>query len=250
MANDVFSFIGVADAYVDILDDNGTRTGLVLEGNCTEFTPKPDSETKEQTGNGLNNFGDVIASVVIPKPMKATIKFNQLSQKLFAANFFGTTTALSQSAATSAQTLTVTAIADRFVELGKYMVTVSTVTANSETLEEDVDYQLNGRLGMIKLLSSSTKAADGDELTITCTWAQVAGSSMAAMTKSNVRIRVKLDGQNYADGRRFVSEIYQMRLAPSGNFSLIGTDFAEVTFEGTLERPAGYDEPMKHTWLN
>ncbi len=249
MAQDAFSFIGVADAYVDILDDNGARTGLVLEGNCTEFTPKPDSETKEQTGNGLNNFGDVIASVVVPKPMKATIKFNQISQKLFAANFFGTNATLAQAAVSSPTTVQVTAIADRFVELGKYMVTVTGVTANSNTLEEGTDYQLNPRLGMIKLLSTSQKAADGDELEITYTCEKVDGSSMAAMTKSNVRIRVKLDGQNFADGRRFVSEIYQMRLAPSGSFSLIGTDFAEVTFEGTLERPVGYDEPMKHTWL-
>ncbi len=249
MNTEAFSFIGVADAYVDILDDNGARTGLVLEGNCTEFTPKPDSETKEQTGNGLNNFGDVITSVVIPKPMKATIKFNQISQKLFAANFFGTNANLNQAAIATAVDVTVTAIADRFVELGKYMVTVTAVKKGATALEEDVDYQLHPRLGMIKLLSTSTRAADGDELTVSLKCARVEGTAMAAMTKSNVRIRVKLDGQNYADGRRFVSEIYQMRLAPSGNFSLIGKEFAEVTFEGTLERPAGKDEPMKHVWL-
>ena len=73
---------------------------------------------------------------------------------------------------------------------------------------------------------------------------------MTAMTKSNVRIRVLLDGQNYADGRRFAAKIYQMKLAPSSDFSLIGDDFVEVTFEGSLEKPNGKDTPMTFTWFD
>ena len=93
-----FSFIGAADAYVDLLTDEGVRTGLELKGNCTEFVPKPDSERKEQTANGRSNWGQVLASVTLAKPMTAKITFNQLDANLFAAAFFGTNTILTQTA--------------------------------------------------------------------------------------------------------------------------------------------------------
>ncbi len=242
-----FSFIGAAEAYIDILDDTGSSTGLSLKGNCTEFTPKIDAETKEMTGNAPHNFGQVIASVTIPKPMKATIKFNQLDQELFAASFLGISSRLSQQAGTITDKA-VTLKTDKWVELGKYMVSAVVVKKGGTTYEEGKDYRVNDRLGMVCALAGGA-IADGAEVTVSCSYGQVAGSTLAAMTRSNIRIRIKLDGQNFADGRRFVSEVYRMRLAPSSDFSFIGTDFAEATFEGTLETPAGKTAAFEHIWL-
>jgi hypothetical protein len=63
-------------------------------------------------------------------------------------------------------------------------------------------------------------------------------------------VRIKLDGQNFEDGRNFITDVYQMRLNPTSDFSLVGEEFVDVTFEGTLETPAGYTTPMKHVWLS
>ena len=162
-----FAFIGSGDAYIDILTDTGGETGLTLRGNCNQCSLKPNSETKELTGNGLETFGQTIASVVIPKPMTATVKFNQLDAELFAAAFFGTDEPLSQTAVTGA-TKTITARADKFVEIGGYNLTVTAVeTAGGESLTEGTDYEVNARLGMIRLLGSSAVASDGDALTVT-----------------------------------------------------------------------------------
>lgn len=251
MNNSPFSFIGAADAYVDVLSDTGVRTGLELKGDCTEFTPKPDADRKERTAHGRSNYGQVLASVTLPKPMTATIKFGQIDQALFAAAFFGTNTDLTQASGTVIVAENLTTIADRFVEIGKYMVSDVVVKdpTDTTTYVEGTDYTVNPRLGMLCALSSGA-IPSGEVVKITYSHAAVAGTSMAAMTKSNVRIRVKLDGQNFADGRNFISDIYQMRLSPTSNFSLIGEDFVDVTFEGTLETPTGYDEPMKHIWLS
>ena len=246
-----FSFIGAADAYVDLLTDEGVRTGLELKGNCTQFIPKPDSERKEQTGNGRANYGQVLASVTLPKPMTAKITFNQLDAALFAAAFFGTNTALTQAAGAAAER-NVTAILDKWVDIGNMMITAATTVkdpTNTTIYVKDTDYELNLRLGMIKCLSTGSITA-GEVLNVIPTCEVIAGITTAAMTKSNVRIRIKLDGQNFADGRNFVTDIYQMRLAPTSEFSLISNDFVDVTFEGSLETPAGYDEPMKHHWLS
>lgn len=250
MADNFFAFIGTGDCYIDMLSDTGMPTGLKLKGNCNEFTPKPDSEIKELTGNGLTTFGTTIASVVIPKPMTATIKFNQLDADLFAAAFFGTTTALSQSAAT-AQTKELALVQPgQWYEIGaRQLSNVSATKSGGSALTAGVDYRLNERLGLIQFVSGGAATA-GSTVEVTYDCAQVKGSVMAAMTKSNVRIRVLLDGRNYADGRRFAAEIYQMKLAPSSDFSLIGDDFVEVTFEGSLEKPNGKDTPMTFTWFD
>lgn len=250
MTDTPFSFIGAADAYIDILSDTGVRTGMTLEGNCTEFTPKPDSELKEQTSNGRSNFGQVIASAVLPKPMKATIKFNQLSQRLFAAAFFGTSTELTQAAGAGA-VRDVATIEDKWVDIGGVMIASAVVTdpTGSTTYVLGTDYELNTRLAMIKALSSGD-IPSGEVCKVTPTYEAVTGTEMKGMTKSNVRIRVKLDGQNFNDGRDFISEIYQMRLQPTSAFSLIGSEFVEVSFEGSLETPAGFTEPFNHKWLS
>lgn len=245
-----FSFIGAADAYVDVLSDTGVRTGLELKGNCTEFVPKPDSDRKEQTANGRSNFGQVLASVTIPKPMTAKISFNQLDSGLFAAAFFGTNSVFAQAASALADEAVVT-IEDRYVEIGKLLLSDVVVknTAGDTTYVLNTDYEINTRLGMIKALSTGA-ITSGESVNVSCDYALIAGSQMDAMTKSNVRIRAKLDGQNFADGRNFITDIYQMRLSPTTEFSLTGSEFVDVSFEGSLETPTGFDHPMKHIWLS
>lgn len=246
-----FSFIGAADAYVDLLTDEGVRTGLELKGNCTQFIPKPDSDRKEQTANGRSNWGQVLASVTLPKPMTAKITFNQLDAQLFAAAFFGTNTTLTQAAGNITPAVSVTVIEDKWVDTGVMMLNVPVFkdATDTTTYTENTDYVLNKRLGMIKVLSTGA-INTGDVLHMTGTMSAINGTSMAAMTKSNVRIRIKLDGQNFADGRNFITDIYQMRLAPTTEFSLVNNEFVDVTFEGSLETPTGYSEPMKHIWLS
>lgn len=254
MNNAPFSFVGTADAYIDVLTDEGVRTGLELKGNCSEFSPKTDSERKELVGSGRSNFAQVISSVTIPKPMTATIKFNQMDQALFAAAFFGTNAAFTQSAGeTGATPIEVTTVPDKWVEIGKKMISEVVVKNDGGTLTyvEGTHYLINPRLGMIKAISGASGGiADNAVVEITCDYAAIAGTKMTAMTKSNVRIRIMLDGQNFADGRNFISEIYQMRLNPSNAFSFVGAEFAEATFEGVLETPTGYGEPMTHIWLS
>ena len=245
-----FSFIGAADAYIDVLTDTAVRTGLELKGNCTNFTPKPDSERKEQTATGKSNYGQVLASVTLPKPMTAKITFNQLDQGLFAAAFFGADSAFTQASGNLVDEPVIT-IADRFVEIGK--LKLSTVVVKNEagtvTYVLDTDYELNTTLGMIKALSTGAITA-GQTVEVSAAHAAIAGTQMKAMTKSNVRIRIKLDGKNYSDGREFITDVYQMRLNPTSEFSFVGDNFVDVSFDGVLETPTGYTEPMKHIWLS
>lgn len=245
-----FSFIGAADAYIDVLTDTGERTGLELKGDCSNFTPKPDAERKERTAHGRSNYGQVLSSVILPKPMTAKVTFGQLDAQLFAAAFFGTNAIITQ-AAGAAAVRDVAIIHDKWVEIGGYMLESAVVKDSTGTTTYDPgdDYELNPRLSMIKALSTGQIPAD-EVCKITPTFAAVNGTKMSAMTKANVRIRIKLDGTNFDDGRDFITDILQMRLNPTSDFTLVGDNYVDVTFEGSLETPVGYDAPMTHVWLS
>jgi len=246
-----FSFMGIADVLMDILTDEGVSTGLELKGNCPTLTIKGDSERIEQEGTGLTNFAQVIASATFPKPMSMSSIFNQMDEALFAAAFFGTNSAFTQSSGTLTDVPIVT-IADKWVEIGSHMLSSIVVkeTSGGTTFAAD-NYEINPRLGLIKAKSTGT-IPSGATVYVSGSKAAINGTQMVAMTHADVRARILVDGQNKADGRRFILDIYQARFAPSGEFGFQAGDkkFMEAKFDATLETPSGKTEPFKLIWLS
>lgn len=246
-----FSFMGVADVLMDILTDEGASTGLELKGNCPSLSIKGDSERIEQEGTGRANFAQVIASATFPKPMSMSATFNQMDEALFAAAFFGTNSAYTQSSGTLTDVAIVT-IADKWVEIGSRMLSsvVVKATAGGTTIDP-ANYEINPRLGLIKANSGGT-IASGATVYISGSKAAINGTQMAAMTHADVRARILVDGQNKADGRNFILDLYRVRFAPSGEFGFQAGDkkFMEAKFDATLETPSGKTEPFKLIWLS
>jgi hypothetical protein len=245
-----FSFIGTSDVFIDVLTDEGVATGLQLKGNCRSLSLKTDSERKEQIGSGRSNYGKVIASVTIPKPSSMSFSLDQVDQDMFAMAFFGSNAAFTQASGTLTDSPVVT-IADRFVEIGKLQLSSVVVKneAGTVTYVLGTDYELNVTLGLIKALSTGA-ITSGATVEISATHAAINGTKMRAMTKSNVRLRMVLDGQNYADGRRFILTIHRARLAPSGDIAIQGDNWMEAKFDATLETPADKNEPFDLVFLS
>jgi hypothetical protein len=248
-----FSFLGNSNVLIDVLTDEGVATGLQLKGNCPSLSIKGDSERIEQLGTGRDNFGQVIASATFAKPATLSFTLDQVDQDMFAMAFFGTNSTFTQTSGTVTDDPVVT-IHDKWVEVGAYNISAVSVenTAGTVTYVVGTDYEINPRLGAIKALSTGAITA-GQTVHVTYTKAAISSIQMAAMTKTNIRVRLVLDGQNFADGRNFILDIYQARLAPSGDFGFqAGSDkkFMEATFEATMETPSGGTEPFKLTWLS
>lgn len=247
-----FSFIGTSDVYIDVLTDEGVATGLQLKGNCRSLSIKTDSERKELIGSGRSNYGQVIAAVTIPKPASMSFALDEVDQDMFAMAFFGTNSAFTQNSGALADAEVVT-IADRFVEIGKLNLSNVVVKnqAGDVTYVLGTHYELNTTLGMIKAIAGAAGGiADGTTVKISADYAAVNGTKVRAMTKTNVRIRMVLDGQNFADGRRFKLTIHRARLAPTGDLAVQGENFMEAKFDSTLETPTGMTEPFELIFLS
>lgn len=245
-----FSFFGTSDMLIDVLTDEGAATGLQLKGNCPSLSIKTDSERKELIGSGRSNLGQVLSSVTIPKPASMSFSFNQVDHELFAMAFFGTNSVFTQAAGTLTDS-PVTTIADRFIEIGKLQLSAVVIknTGGTVTYVADTDYVIEPTLGLLKALSSGAITA-GQEVNVSCSYAAVNGVRMAAMTKSNVRIRLVISGTNFDNGKRFKLVVHRARLSPSGDLAIQGDNYLEAKFEASLETPFGKNEPFELIWLS
>ena len=235
-----FGFKGSGKVLLDILDENGNETGLQLKGNCKSVTIKGDSDTEEVTSNDHEDFGTVLFSDTIPKPHTVSFVFNGFDVELFALGFGGVATTLTQSAGSTGGTpIVIAAISDRFVSVGKLMISDVVVTneAGDTTYVLGTDYTINPRLGRICALSTGS-IADVANLKVECSYAEINGTRISGATKSNISAKIMIDGQERGSGRYYIFNGKRVRLASTTEIALIGDSFIEAAFDGTFQKPA------------
>lgn len=241
-----FSFLGSGDVYIDVLTDAGVSRGFQIKGNATSFEIKTDSERKEQTGRGLNNFGQVIASVVIPKPTTIGIKLDQVDAELLALACSGEVQPINQ-AAGSATDQVVLAKKGRWVDLGKINLTdtglVVTNSGATTTYVKGTDFEINYRLGMICALDGGA-ITDGQELKVDYSWAATTGKRIRGGTRSSIRASIKLDGKNYVDGRNVIVTVPLTRLNSNQGVDFLNGNWIEIPLSGLVEMRPGQAEPF------
>ncbi len=111
------AFLGQGDLYIDRLTDAGVQTGLFQIGNAASFSIQPDSETKELTGKGRDNYGQVIASAVVPKPSKVSISLNEIDKTSLAIAFQGEVAEINEAAGSVSGEDVVLLSTEKYVDL-------------------------------------------------------------------------------------------------------------------------------------
>jgi len=235
--------IAAGDLYMDFLDSDGNSTGFVLAGNCKQFAPKVETETKENKLNGRDTFGQTAESFTRITGSSLSMTFNRYDPNILAAAFMGS--AVDQAAAAGSYTATITAIQDRWVEIGETGLETCVVKDETDTTTYAVgtDYEVNTRTGMVKVLSTGT-IGDGDTLHISGDTLAKTGSKITAGTQSVVNVALRLDGKNLATGGNVLVTVWQAQLRSETEFDFMGEDFPDVTFSGTLITPTGQTWPF------
>lgn len=242
------SFLGAGDLYFDRLTSAGVSQGAKLEGSCSKFALNPESELKEQTGKGRDNYGQVIAAATLPGKTNISLTLNQLDASNLAVAFLGDVVAGSQGAGSiDAGTPTaVVAIHDRYVEIGKEQLSNVVVkdATDTTTYEVGTDYIIHARLGMIKALSTGA-IGDGDTLHISGDYAAITYEQITGGTSPIIRARLVLDGVNYVNGRNCKVVVKSARLKPSTEVDFLSDDFLPLELEGVCEIPEGDTTPFE-----
>lgn len=106
------------------------------------------------------------------------------------------------------------------------------------TLVEGTDYELDLVWGRFKLLSTAVNVAAGDEVNLTVTAEATASTpnEIRGLQDANQQFAVRFIGVNPADdNKEYEVVIHKTTLTPDGDISLIGDEFATMTFTGVCE---------------
>lgn len=242
MNNTPFGMVASGDLYIDFLNASGASTGFQLAGNCKKFSPKVETETKENKLNGRDTFGQTSESFTRITGSSLSMTFNRYDPQILAAAFMGS--AVDQTASAEAYTASITAIKDRWVEVGAVGLDTCVVkdSTDTTTYSEGTDYEVNKRTGMIKVLTTDL---NGDTLHVSGNKLAKTGSKITAGTQSVVNVALRLDGKNLATGASVLVTVWQAQLRSETDFDFMGDDFPEVTFTGTLITPTGKSWPFE-----
>lgn len=239
--------IAAGDLYFDFLTGAGASTGFDLAGNCNKLIPKVTTETLENTLNGRDTLGQVGDSYTRITGSSISFAMNRYDPKIVAAFFAGS--AVDITAASAAYTATVIAIHDKWVPILDDMLALTdcTVKDDTDTTTYDVtdDYEINLRMGMIKVLSTGS-IADGDELHLSGDKDAASGSKITGATNPIVNVGLYLDGKDYVNGGNLKLRVWKAQLRAEGDFDILAKGgFPELGFSGSMITPTGKSWPFE-----
>lgn len=239
-------FLGAGDLYIARYNPTtNTFDDFVgpLEG--TKFEIKPNTEIKELSSRGRSTYGQVIESVPLNQPADFTVDMPEVNKSTLLLALMGTESVINQTAGTiTAQELAVTS-KDAWLSVGKENLLTLTVKneAGTTTYVAGTDYELNKRLGWIKIKGGSA-IAKGDKLNLDGTYGDVTGAMISGATQSQIRAKFRLDGVNQADRLPVIVDVHEAVIAADSAFDFLADDFATLTLTGRLKTPAGKAEPF------
>lgn len=212
---------------------------------ATKVEIKPNVELKEQISKGRSTYGQVIETVAIAQPSDLSIDLAEVNKESLAIALLGTTAALAQASGTLTDE-PITAKLGKWVPLTKAALTGSqtvTHTTGAPTYVEGVDYIVNKQLGWVKAIPGGA-ITDGQSVKVDSAYAAITGTEIKGSTQTQLRVRFKLDGKNFADDLPCIVTIHEAVIAADSAFDFLSDDFATVTMPGRMKTPAGFLEPF------
>jgi len=242
------AFLGGGDLYINRTDPTtGLKIGRVGPFECGKFEIKPNTDLKEQVSRGKTTYGQVIESVAIQKPADLTVQLNELDKEGLTLALLGTNAAWSQGSGTITAEAIV-AVHDKWVSLSKVNFAVAgfvvTHTSGAPTYVLGTDYDVNYRLGMVRVKSTGA-IANGATIKVTGNYQTSAGTRIAGATQAQVRAEFVLDGVNFADNLPCICTVWEAVLAPESAFDFLSDGFGNITLKGRLKTPTGKTEPFQ-----
>lgn len=105
------------------------------------------------------------------------------------------------------------------------------------------DHLINPQLGWVKAILGGG-IFDNQPLLVSGTYGAISGTEIRGATNAQLRVRLKLDGKNFADDTSCIVSVHEAVVAPDAAFDFLSDDFATVTLPGRMKTPTGYTEPF------
>lgn len=233
-------FLGKGNVYVD----RDINNKFISIGNATRFAiNETEVDVKERFSRQLDSYGQALDSVAINKPPKISIEIDEARAENLALALKGTIEVVDV-ASGSVSGESITAAHDAYVAL-EYE-NVSNVVVKDETdtttYTEGTDYEVNTRMGWIKVLSTGS-IADGDTLHVSYDYGAKKAYKIKGSKQAEILCQIVLDGENVVNNKRCRVKVYQAKVRPSAEVDFLADDYVKISLEGTLVTPEDKTEP-------
>ncbi|MDL1966657.1 MAG: hypothetical protein LWW90_08340 [Candidatus Desulfofervidus auxilii] len=233
-------FLGKGDVYID----RDLKGQFKLLGNTTKFAiSETEAEVKERVSKMRDTYGSALDTVIIPKPAKISLELNDIDAENMALALRGLIEIINVSAGSiSGRDFNVSEL-DVWLDIGDTNISNLVVKDQSgtTTYNENDDYVVNVRLGLIKFLSSGT-VSKGDTVKLSYDYGAVTGKRIKAGRVTEIECALLLDGQNMTNGKDCKVRVFKCKLRPGSEVDFLMDDFQNLTLEGTLVVPEGRSE--------
>lgn len=240
-------FLGAGDLYISRYNPaTGQFDPFQGPYESTKFEIKPNVELKEMSSRGRSTYGQVIESVALPQPADFTLELAEINKESLTIALLGEQTAINQGSGTvTDEVLTAkkgawAELAHRNLATTGFVLTDSTGTT---TYVLGTDYEVNYRLGWVKILTGSA-IVEGASLKADYTYNAVTGTQIRGAVNSQIRAKFRLDGVNFADQLPVIVDVYEAIISADSAFDFLSGDFATLSLPGRLKTPVGKTEPF------
>jgi hypothetical protein len=212
--------------------------------DADKFEIKPDSETKTSSSKSHLDYGQARATVVIPKPTTIDIELSASSVKALAMQFQGQVEAMSQSSGSLTAADIVLGPIGEWQSLGfrNFAEAGFSVTPNGggSAYVRGVNYEVNWSRGEIRFIPGAAgNPAAAATVEVTGTYNAVDGKKIVGGRITQVRTKLRFDGQNIVNGEVVEADVFDCTLGTSEGFDFLGSDFSSIKLSGEIT--GGYE---------
>lgn len=233
-------FLGKGNVYVD----RGLMGKFIPIGNATKFAiSETDVDIKERFSRQLATYGQALDSVAINKPAKISIQIDDAIADNLALALKGLIETVNVNAG-AVSNESITAAVNKYVPLAHDRVSNVVVkdATGATTYEEGSDYEVNVRLGWIKVLGGGD-IQDGATLKVSYNYAAKQIHKIKGSKEAEILCQIILDGENVVNNKRCKVIVYQAKLRPASEVDFLNDDYVKISLQGTLVTPPNQLEP-------
>lgn len=225
---------------------NGVATGWKKVTGTTTFAIKTSSEIKEQQSKDRGKFGQITASVAIPKPTELKVTISEFQKESLAMALMGDDVIVTEAGGTVTAEA-ITAKLDVFVELTKNRLVAGSVivtnTGASTTYVENTDYEVNYALGMIMAKTGGAITAE-QAIKVTFQHSAKSGYKINGATQTQIKGALRLDGKNLVSDELISITVDRALLVSDSEVDFLSDDFNQMSMSGRMETLSGKTTPF------
>lgn len=224
----------------------GSTDPMIKLGNLTALTFEKDSDTEELQSTGKHDYGQAIESVTKPGPTKIKMEFNTFDKLALARTLMGEAVDLPTSPETVADEAHSAKVGEwlklKHKNIDSAGISIKAGVGNTAVPADH--FEVNHRLGMIRLIKGKTTVNDDDPLKISYKTKGSKGFTIAADTIQRLDLELYVDGRDRITGEDGILEIWHAALQSDGNLDFMGDNWWTNGVSGTALKPA--DKPSAY----